>query len=60
MEYTTQIIQHGKFTIHILRPILTPEERAKREKAVVDTLTSIYRSGKSFVREDTNENVEKN
>ena len=60
MEYTTQIIQHGKFTIRMHIPILTPEERAKREKAIVDTLTSIYRSGKSFVREDKNESVKKN
>ena len=60
MEYTTQIIHHGKFTIYNLTPILTPQERAKREKAVVDVLTSIYRSGKSFVREEPNENVEKN
>ena len=60
MEYTTQIIKHGKFTAEILRPILTPEEREKRENAVVNVLTSICRSGKSFIREDENGNVEKN
>lgn len=60
MEYTTQIIKHGKCTAEILRPILTPEEREKRENAVINVLTSIARSGKSFIREDENENVEKN
>ena len=60
MEYTTQIIKHGKFTAEILRPILTPEEREKRENAVINVLTSIARSGKSFVREEENENVEEN
>lgn len=60
MEYTTQIIKHGKFTAEILRPILTPEEREKRENAVINVLTSIARSGKSFVREEEDENVEEN
>ena len=60
MEYTTQIIKHGKFTAEILRPILTPEEREKRENAVINVLTSIARSGKSFIREEENENVEEN
>ena len=60
MEYTTQIIKHGKFTAEILRPILTPEEREKRENAVINVLTSIARSGKSFIREEEDENVEEN
>jgi hypothetical protein len=60
MEYTTQIIQHGKFSVHILRPILTPQERAKRERAVVDVLTNIYKSGKSFIREEKDETVKEN
>lgn len=37
-EYTTQIVQHGACTIVICRPILTAEEKAKREQAVKDTL----------------------
>lgn len=60
MEYTTQIIKHGKFTAEILRPILTPEEREKRENAVINVLTSIARSGKSFIREEEEEDVEEN
>ena len=60
MEYTTKIIKHGRFTIEILKPILTPEEREKRENAVVNVLTSIARSGKSFIREEEDENVEEN
>ena len=27
----------------IIRPVLTPEERAKREQAIINTLESIYR-----------------
>ena len=59
MEYTTQIIRNGKCTIYIRRPILTPGEREKRENDVVNVLTSIYRSGKSFIREAKDDNVEK-
>lgn len=33
-EYTTKTIQYGTCTIIIQRPILTPAERAKREKQV--------------------------
>ena len=60
MEYTTQIIKHGRFTAEILKPILTPEEREKRENAVVTVLTSICRSGKSFIREEETEYVREN
>ena len=51
MEYTTQTFKYGRFTVEVLRPILTPEERAKREQIVINTLTSIARSGKTFIKE---------
>lgn len=43
MEYTTKTIKGDGFTVNIHRPILTPEERAKQEKLVVETLKNIYR-----------------
>lgn len=39
-EYTTKTIQYGACTIIIQRPILTPAERAKREKQVQANLES--------------------
>jgi hypothetical protein len=44
MEYTTKTIKHNGWTITIHRPILTDEERAKREKQVTDTLIANARS----------------
>lgn len=36
--YRTKIVRVGNSTIEINRPILTPEERAKREEAVIQAL----------------------
>ena len=33
--YLAKTIQHGNATIHIYRPILTDEERKKREKHII-------------------------
>jgi predicted Zn-ribbon and HTH transcriptional regulator len=52
MEYTTQTFKFEGFTVNVRRPILTAEEREKREQAVIDTLTSIARRGGSFIKED--------
>ena len=38
--YRTKVIQVGNATIEINRPILTPEEQAKREDAVRQALKS--------------------
>lgn len=37
--YRTKIIRVGNSTIEINRPILTPEEQAKREEEVIQALT---------------------
>ncbi len=37
--YRTKVIQVGNSTVEINRPILTDEERRKREQQVVDALT---------------------
>ena len=42
--YRTKTIQFGNCTIEINRPILTDEERQKREEAVRDALRSFGRS----------------
>ena len=36
--YRTKTIRVGNATIEINRPILTPEEKAKREEAVIQAL----------------------
>jgi len=41
--YRCKTIKKGNCTIIIYRPILTPEEQAKREKQVMDTLESVMR-----------------
>jgi hypothetical protein len=38
--YRTKTIQYGNCTIEINRPILTPEERAKREAEVIRALSN--------------------
>lgn len=40
----TKTLQHGSATIIVHRPQLTPAERAKREKAVKDTMTLTMRA----------------
>ena len=50
IEYTEEIMVHGKFTIRMRRPILTAKERAKREQQIINTLTAIARSGGSFIK----------
>lgn len=37
--YRTKIIRIGNNTVEINRPILTPEEQAKMEEAVIQALT---------------------
>lgn len=46
--YRTKVIQIGNCTVEINRPILSPDEQAKREEAVKTAL-------RSFEREITNE-----
>ena len=38
--YRTKVIQVGNVTVEINRPILSPEEQAKRERQVVEALKS--------------------
>ena len=38
--YRTKVIQVGNATIEINRPILTPDEQAKRERQVTEALRS--------------------
>lgn len=42
--YRTKIIKYGNCTIEINRPILTAEERAKREAEVIRALSNFGRS----------------
>lgn len=39
--YRTKVIQVGNVTVEINRPILSPEEQAKRERQVLEALKSI-------------------
>lgn len=41
MEYITKTIIHNGVTVCIHRPVLTENERAKRERRVVETLNNI-------------------
>ena len=43
-EYTTKTIRCGTVIVTIHRPILTPAEREKRERQVVNALTQYSRS----------------
>ena len=38
--YRTKVIRVGNATVEINRPILSPEEQAKREEAVIQALRS--------------------
>ena len=38
--YRTKVIQVGNCTVEINRPILSPDEQAKRERQVVEALKS--------------------
>ena len=38
--YRTKVIQVGNATVEINRPILSPDEQAKRERQVVEALRS--------------------
>ena len=58
IEYIEETIVHGNCTATVYRPILTAEERKKREQAAIDVLTSIARSGKGFLREEEKEEEE--
>lgn len=42
--YRTKIIKYGNCTIEINRPILTAEERQKREAEVIRALSNLGRS----------------
>ena len=43
--YRTKVIRVGNATIEINRPILTPEEQAKREESVKQALRSFGKKG---------------
>ena len=47
--YRTKVIQVGNATIEINRPILSPDEQAKRERQVTEALKS-FGKDKSYVR----------
>ena len=42
--YRTKVIRVGNATVEINRPILTDEERRKREQQVIDALVQFGRS----------------
>lgn len=42
--YRTKIVKQGNATIYINRPLLTPEAREKRERAIVDALAEFGRA----------------
>ena len=44
MEYTTKTYKGEGWTVIVKRPILSEEERKKREKIVRDTLVGVYRA----------------
>ena len=43
--YRTKVIQVGNCTVEINRPILTPEEQAKREESVIRALKDFGKGG---------------
>ena len=43
--YRTKVIQVGNATVEINRPILTPEEQAKREESVIRALKDFVKGG---------------
>ena len=42
-DYRMKTLTHGNATINIYRPILTEQERKKREKEIMETLARILR-----------------
>jgi hypothetical protein len=40
---TTQTLQFGAVTIIVHRPVLTEQERSRREQQVTDAMTSVMR-----------------
>ena len=55
--YMTQTIMVGRITVEVLRPILSPEERAKREKQIMQ---SIARTMAPYIRKEGMNNDGKN
>lgn len=43
--YRTKVIRVGNATVEINRPILSPDEQAKREEAVIQALRSFGQKG---------------
>ena len=43
--YRTKVIQVGNCTVEINRPILTPDEQAKREESVIQALKAFGKGG---------------
>ena len=43
--YRTKVIQVGNCTVEINRPILSPEEQAKREESVIRALKDFGKGG---------------
>ena len=41
--YRTKTIQHGNCTIIVHRPILSDEERARREREVINAMETVMR-----------------
>ena len=52
IEYIEEATIVNRVTITSYRPILTAEERQKRDQQVIDVLTSIARSGKGFLKKE--------
>lgn len=54
--YMTQTVVVGRITVEVLRPILTPEERAKREKEIMGsiarTMAPYFRKKEGMVNHD--------
>ena len=42
--YLFKTVKHGNATINIYRPILTEQERKKREKQIMESIVRIYRN----------------
>jgi hypothetical protein len=49
-EYRTKVIRVGNATIEIHRPILTDDERNKRENQVIDALKGFGKGIKEYER----------
>ena len=52
--YMTQTIEVGRITVEVLRPILSVEERAKREKQIMN---SIARTMAPYLRKECGESA---